>query len=176
MVHIIGQVRPKRKLIYLSLFLLSLGGISPSAVAGDDTGIPVVVASGPAEKELVPPDQAIEQFLTALQKRDHLGVLSRLSEDVLDRFGGSGPRLVMNTLRLKYHSLYDHDRAHILPAAGVVYPVSNGDLSATQIRRVQLFDRDGGVTLAILRLIQAADKTWRIDGITVIDRDGQRGV
>lgn len=140
------------------------------------TTVTPILATAPVSDEIIytSPDQVIEGFLSAIRKRDRAGVVDALTPSAHEHLGGANPRVIMNTLRLTRHALYDHDHYTLLePLATNVSAGPEGE--GSQIRRVQLFDRDGGVTLMIVRLVSTAG-TWQIDGLTVIADTDQRGV
>lgn len=155
---------------------LFLGGPVPRAE--DTATVLLTVPSG--QQEIIAtatsvktsPEGAIEAFLSAIRTRDKNGVLAGLTAAAADKLGGAtDPRVVMNTLRLTRHALYDHDHYRL------VEPVAaTASTEATQIRKVQLFDRDGEITLVLLRLVRDNGQIWRIDGLTLVAGSDERGV
>lgn len=144
--------------------LISVFTLVPPARAGERAQ----QASNPPVAVLRPLDPAgdvVFQTLRALHARDGAAALA-LMDPLRQGDYALNAALYMKNMRLYQHALYNHETFRVLSTE------QDGDIA---IHKIELRARDGALSLAIFRLRQQPDGTWRVDHIGVIDQTGDRG-
>jgi hypothetical protein len=101
----------------------------------------------------------VTRLLDAVRTRDADGAFAALSTQAQEKSTQKNPEAFITTLRLKQLPLYNHAQYQVLSAHVE---------GTTAIQRVELSDRDGKKSLAIIRLGRQSDGAWRIEGTVVI--------